>query len=418
TGRPVSWASSNTGVATVNGTGLVSGVAAGSATITATSEGQSGTAAVTVTATPVPVASVDVTPATASVAQGSTVQLTATPRDAAGNVLTGRPVSWASGNTGVASVNGSGLVSGIAAGSATITATSEGQSGTAALTVTVAPPAGLTNECQSPDPSWIWCDDFDQDRLNQYFEYINPGGNSFLRESGVGTEGSHGMRVHFEEGQMNAGALHLAFGRTPDSYFRPVDAGTADYREVYYRMYLKHQVGWGDGGGQKLSRATVFAGSPTSSWAQAMIANFWSGPSRPGETNQSRYYLNMDPASGTDEAGNVMTTQYNDFDNFRWLGRVQGQTPLFDLDHVGRWYCVEVHVRLNDAGSSNGIFEFWIDDQLEARKENMNWLGAYNEYGINAVFFENYWNNPGSHQTQERFFDNIVVSTQPIGCGG
>jgi hypothetical protein len=64
------------------------------------------------------------------------VQLAATTKDSAGGVLTGRAVTWASSNTGVASVNGTGLVTGLLAGSATITATSEGKSGSATVTVT------------------------------------------------------------------------------------------------------------------------------------------------------------------------------------------------------------------------------------------------------------------------------------------
>src|SRR5216117_725734 len=138
TGRTITWSSSNTSVATLNSSGLVSGVVAGSATITATSEGQSGTAAITVTS--VSVASVTVSPASASVQAGQTVQLTATPKDANGNPLTGRTITWSSGNTSVATVNSSGLVSCVVAGSATITATSEGQSGTSAITVTGAAP--------------------------------------------------------------------------------------------------------------------------------------------------------------------------------------------------------------------------------------------------------------------------------------
>jgi len=141
-GRVMTWTSTNTSIATVNGTGLVSGAGAGSATITATSEGQSGTSTVTVTF--VPVASVTVTPASASVQVGQTVQLTATPRDANGNALSGRAVTWSSTNTTVATVSGTGLVRGATAGSATITATSEGQSGTSAVTVTVAPVATVT----------------------------------------------------------------------------------------------------------------------------------------------------------------------------------------------------------------------------------------------------------------------------------
>jgi len=127
----------------VTTTGRVSGVAAGSATITATSEGQAGTAAITVTT--VPVASVTVTPASAALLTGQTIQLTATPKDAGGNALSGRVVAWATSNGSVATVTTSGLVIGVAAGSATITATSESKSGSALVTVVVPTPgAGCT----------------------------------------------------------------------------------------------------------------------------------------------------------------------------------------------------------------------------------------------------------------------------------
>ncbi|HXL35366.1 MAG TPA: Ig-like domain-containing protein [Gemmatimonadales bacterium] len=134
TGRAVTWASSTAAVAGVNGSGLVTGVAAGSATITATSEGQNGSSVITVTQ--VPVASVAVSPASASIQVGQTAQLIATPTDANGNPLSGRTMTWSSSNTTVATVSSSGLVTGKVAGSATITATSEGQSGTAAVSVT------------------------------------------------------------------------------------------------------------------------------------------------------------------------------------------------------------------------------------------------------------------------------------------
>jgi uncharacterized protein YjdB len=143
-GRTVTWASNNTAVGTVNANGLVTGVVAGSMTITATSEGQSGTSAVTVAAGPLPVASVTVSPAPASVPVGQAVQLTATPKDASGNPLVGRTVTWASSNTSVGTVNTNGLVTGVVAGSTTITATSEGQSGTSTVAVTPVPVASVT----------------------------------------------------------------------------------------------------------------------------------------------------------------------------------------------------------------------------------------------------------------------------------
>jgi len=93
-------------------------------------------AGTTVTVHPVPVASVAVSPASPSIAVGQTVQLAAVTKDAAGNVLTGRTVTWSSSNTSVATVSGTGLVTGLTAGTATITATSEGVASTAATTVT------------------------------------------------------------------------------------------------------------------------------------------------------------------------------------------------------------------------------------------------------------------------------------------
>src|SRR2546426_4351491 len=96
------------------------------------------------TVTNVSVASVTVSPATTSVTVGATIQLTATAKDANGTALSGRTVTWATSNAAAATVSASGLVTGVAAGSATITATSEGQSGTATVTVTNVPVAAVT----------------------------------------------------------------------------------------------------------------------------------------------------------------------------------------------------------------------------------------------------------------------------------
>ena len=78
---------------------------------------------------------VEVTPANASILASETVQLSATPRDAQGNALSGRAVTWRSSNTSAATVSSTGLVTGVAAGSPTITATSEGIDGSASVTV-------------------------------------------------------------------------------------------------------------------------------------------------------------------------------------------------------------------------------------------------------------------------------------------
>ncbi len=132
-GRDVSWTTSNAAVATVSSNGLVTAVSQGSATITAASEGKSGTAAITVG--PAPVAVVTVSPATSTIGIGATTAFTAETKAAGGEVLTGRTVTWSSSNPAVATVDVTGTVTAVSAGVATISATSEGKSGVATLTV-------------------------------------------------------------------------------------------------------------------------------------------------------------------------------------------------------------------------------------------------------------------------------------------
>lgn len=86
------------------------------------------------------VQSVTVAPSSASVQAGQTTTLTATVNADAG--VTNRSVTWSSSDTAIATVNADGVVTGVAAGSATIRATSAANtsiSGTSAITVTPRP---------------------------------------------------------------------------------------------------------------------------------------------------------------------------------------------------------------------------------------------------------------------------------------
>lgn len=263
--------------------------------------------------------------------------------------------------------------------------------------------SSLTNECTSPKSGWIWCDDFESDRSADYFEGATD------RQALKGVNGSTGAAFHYSAGVSDAGSIRVAFGKTPSAYLRPVDSGVTKYREVYWRIYLFVPSTWQGAGADKLSRAMVLSASD---WSQAMIAHVWSGKDQTSEAN----LLVIDPASGTDTNGTLITSGYNDFQNLRWLGKLASSTPIFSSNNLGKWQCIEAHVKLNDAGTSNGIFQLTINGALEAEHTSLNWVGNYSDYGINAIFFENYWNNT-SPVNQTRYFDNLVISTQPIGCG-
>ena len=131
----LNWSSSNTGVASVSSGGLVTAVAVGAALITASAGGVSSTAAIDVTSLPVVVSTVTVSPSPSSLVTGRTEQLTATLRDASGNLLSGFAITWSSSNAGLVSVSSSGVATAKAVGSATITATAGGKSGGATVNV-------------------------------------------------------------------------------------------------------------------------------------------------------------------------------------------------------------------------------------------------------------------------------------------
>jgi uncharacterized protein YjdB len=131
-GRVVTWSSSQTSIATVSGTGVVTGVSGGTATITALSEGQTGTATVDVVAPGV--RTITIVPSSATIAVLGSITLTATVRDPSGAIINAQ-VSWSSNNSLVASVSSNGTVNGLLPGTATITAKSGSATATATITV-------------------------------------------------------------------------------------------------------------------------------------------------------------------------------------------------------------------------------------------------------------------------------------------
>lgn len=147
TGRTVTFASLDT-TATVSATGLVVGRATGTARIVAASEGVADTS--TITVVPQPVASIVVTPDTARIARGDSLDLTVVLRDRLNNVLTGRTVAWSSSDAAVATVSAAGRVRALAStGLARIVATAEG--GRADTTVVLAQPRPAATVVLSPD---------------------------------------------------------------------------------------------------------------------------------------------------------------------------------------------------------------------------------------------------------------------------
>jgi uncharacterized protein YjdB len=127
------WSSEDSAVAVVSSSGVVTAVAPGRVRVAASAEGVTGTAVVTVLG--VSVVTVVIVPDTLTITRGNTGQLRATAYDAGGNAVTGLAVAWGSGNQSVATVDAAGTVSGVATGTAGVTAAIAGRIGSATVVV-------------------------------------------------------------------------------------------------------------------------------------------------------------------------------------------------------------------------------------------------------------------------------------------
>ena len=251
-----------------------------------------------------------------------------------------------------------------------------------------------TQPCET-DTNVIWFDDFDEKK-----QYMDSTGdidkNMYYGENGAS------MFAGFKKGDVSGkGNRKVAFGDFPQGH--NIVKKNRQFGEIYWRIYVKHEHGW-EGRPAKMSRATSIV---TDKWQQAMIAHVWSGADNS---------LTLDPARGVvDQTDQFKTTKYNDFDNLFWLGnKPNSNFQISDTKESGYWVLVESRAKLNTPGKNDGINQLWIDGRLEIERTNLNFRGSYTKHGINAVFLESYWNT-GSPKDQGRWFDNFVVSTQPIG---
>ena len=250
------------------------------------------------------------------------------------------------------------------------------------------------------NPAVIWYDNFDTlDAANwKYLEPKPTSPNARLSDTeGLGGTGK-AMECSYPKGKRGIGNRKLVFGDCP--FGRPLRRGER-FEDIYWRIYVKHQAGWTGGGPAKMSRATGFV---SRRWNQAFILHVWG----------SEDVLTLDPVRGV-RGGRVVATRYNDFRNFKWLGnRPRGTFPIHATEESGRWVCVEARLKLNTPGKADGYAALWIDGRLDTERKRMDFRGSYAAHTINAIFLEVYWNK-GSPVDQYRWYDDFVVSTEPIG---
>jgi uncharacterized protein YjdB len=421
TGQVVTWSTNNSAVATVSSSGVVTGVAAGSATITATSAGKSGTSSIAVSAPTPVVTSVAVAPASASIAVGGTAPLQATVKDQNGNAMTGQSVTWSTSNAAAATVSSTGLVTGAAAGSATITATSSGKTGTSAITVTAPTGAGTI----------LFQENFEDANLASRGWYDNTGVQLSTAEHITGSSSS--SQYHFL-----TGASTPTSGGSQRHKFTPTNS-------LYVSFYVKYSANW-VGSGQAyhphefytLSTLDGDYDGPSENFLDVYIEQNYQNGGRPRlaiQDNKSVNYSfgalpnNLVATTENRSTGgcngmvevNMFSECYNA--GTYWYNDKQITGPVMFQPNPGPgykndWNFVEAYFQLNSIvngiGQPDGVMQYWFNGALIIDRHDILYrTGAHPTLQFSQFLIAPYIGD-GSPVDQSMFVDNLRLATGRI----
>jgi len=366
TGRIVGWSSLNTSVATVSSSGLVTAVAAGAATIRATVETKVGDGALTITSlltttTAAVVATVD----SSTLAAGHTAQGHAVAKDALGNVLTGKTVSWTSNNTAIATVNATtGLVTAVTAGSAVVQATVDGVAGQASVNVTV--PSIIT----APSPTGT--------HTNQPSGFLALNQLTFdkLPSASYDPVNSPGWQA-----DLGGGALSLVSDATSPGSTTSVGQ-------------MRFPAGFPSGvaPAQLWTAPQLWASAPKTIYIAFWfkISSNWYGNTS-GINKVAYAWINNNPAIAFEMYG-VGTGALQPIASVQGIQAITGVPlsggaailwPNAAADTISRgvWHSVEMVLGANSTGAADGTIKWWLDGHLSGSYTNVvQWTASQHQW--------------------------------------
>lgn len=369
------WSSRDPTVATVDDEGLVQSRGSGQTWVVASYGAEADSARIEVAQLS---AQLIIGAPAASLESARSMQLTASVVDASGNAVGSSDVVWTSSDPQLAEVSANGLVRAIAPGPVTITAASGDVSGTSTIDIFDAPLPGTL----------FFSDDMESGSLDGWHDGANAGKHTIVTNPTAARTGSRGLRVDYPSGE-DGGWLTQFF--------------TTGYDAVHVRYWVQLAPEWQGG----TALVGVF-GSRTD--------DRWSAFGKYGTCPNGTDYFNtfLDAAGGnpgsvgfrTSHPGMGSPCQGSDAGSTYMDGRAL--TP-------GQWHRIELEIKANTPGSSDGEQRMWIDGELKGTWNGIRFRDSY-VLMLNAVQLS-FGNAAGAPQNQHLFVDDFQVSYLDVPAG-
>jgi uncharacterized protein YjdB len=386
-GVSFAWSSNEPAIASVDQSGKVSAKAVGITSIIVCAAACSAADTVAVTVEQI-TASVEVTPASLSMEVGDSYQLNALVKDATGNEVSGADITWTSSNTSRATITSSGVVSALAEGSVSFTATSGSSSDDSQVTVAQESDGGGGGSSGTP----IFFDDFESGDRNKTESGVRWSGSNSNSYGNVNMStanprsGTHSLRLRYDAAPLGADGF-------AEQGFR-IDGGLS---EVYFEYYLHvpanyfHRVDY-----------------PTNN----KLFRVWQGTGSSNTFSVTTEYQLSTACAGC--SGHRMIAEQTG-------GKTTENNPNPLIGHngpivIGEWNQIRFGFKAaSGLGKADGFYRMWVNGVLVSELANFEF---WNKKGLSETVIEaGYlmgWSNSGWNELTEFFVDDFkVYSSNP-----
>jgi hypothetical protein len=244
----------------------------------------------------------------------------------------------------------------------------------------------------------IFCDDFESGTLSLWQDGVDPNRHTITATAANVYSGSRALQILYPQGG-NGGWL--------TRWFMP------GYDRVFMRVYVKWERGWmsATNGGDKsiglygnrvdnqwsgFGKAGIKP-SGTDFFVGMLVSNNWYSSPDPGELIMYSYFPDMAQAP----------------DGMYWGNNFRQSDPKV-VTVPDQWWCLEYELKANTPGLHDGYQRMWINDVLKGETLNMRWRDT-TDVRINAAQITG---SGGGPVTEHKWYDNVVVAAQKIGCMG